>query len=167
MYKAGRPAPVKHRARGFTLIELMITVAIVGILASMAVPLKEIVVKRAQERELRAALREIRSALDAYKRAVEEGRVKSGAGDSGYPKTLDELVSGVENSSSAERQKIYFLRKLPRDPLYPDQSAPAVQTWGKRSYASSPDAPQEGVDVFDVYSLSTGRGLSGAVYRDW
>ena len=155
------------RARGFTLIELMITVAIIGVLASMAVPLKEIVVKRAQERELRTALREIRAGLDAYKKAVDEGKVKGSVGDSGYPKTLDELASGVENSASAERQKIYFLRRLPRDPLHPDEATPAAQTWGKRSYASSSETPQEGVDVFDVYSLAKGRGMNGVVYRDW
>ena len=95
------------QARGFTLVELMITVAIVGVLVSLAVPVKETIVKREQERELRAALREIRSGLDAYKRAVDEGKVKVNVGDSGYPKSLDDLVSGVENISSPDHRKIY------------------------------------------------------------
>ena len=156
-----------HGARGFTLIELVITVGIVGVLASMAVPLKEMVVKRAQERELRVALREIRGALDAYKRAVDEGKVKASAGDSGYPNTIEELAAGIDHAGSAERQKIYFLRKLPRDPMHPDASLAAAQTWGKRSYASAPEEPREGSDVYDVYSLASGRGLNGVPYREW
>ena len=154
-------------ARGFTLIELMITVSIVGVLVSLAMPVKEMVVKREQERELRAALREIRGALDAYKRAVDEGKVKASAGDSGYPKSLDELASGAENISTPDRQKVFFLRRLPRDPLHPDPSTPSAQTWGKRSYASAPEEPREGADVFDVYSLAAGRGMNGVAYREW
>lgn len=156
-----------RRADGFTLIELVITVAIVGILAAMAMPLKEMVVKRGNERDLRNALREIRGALDAYKRAVDEGKVKHGMGDSGFPRTIDELATGVEDISSPERQKLYFLRRVPRDPMHPDPTLPAAQTWGKRSYASGPDEPREGRDVFDVYSLSANRGLNGVPYRDW
>lgn len=156
-----------HGARGFTLIELVITVGIVGVLASMAVPLKEMVVKRGQERELRVALREIRGALDAYKRAVDEGKAQASVGDSGYPKTIEELAAGIDDAGSAERHKIYFLRKLPRDPMHPDASLAAAQTWGKRSYASAPEEPREGSDVYDVYSLASGRGLNGVPYREW
>ncbi len=156
-----------RKASGFTLIELVITVAIVGILAGMAMPLKEIVVKRGNERDLRNALREIRGALDAYKRAVDEGKIKHSVGDSGFPLSIDELAAGVEDISNAERQKIYFLRRVPRDPMNPDASLSAAQTWGKRSYASGPDEPREGRDVFDVYSQAAGRGLNGVPYREW
>ena len=148
-------------ARGFTLVELMITVAIVGVLVSLAVPVKETIVKREQERGLRAALREIRSGLDAYKRAVDEGKVKVEVGDSGYPKALDDLVNGVENISSPDHKKIYFLRRLPSDPMNTDASLPASRTWGKRSYASSAEDPRDEGDVFDVYSLAIGRCING------
>lgn len=155
------------RARGFTLVELMITVSIVGVLVSMAIPVKEMVVKREQERELRAALREIRAALDAYKRAADEGKIKVSVGDSGYPKSLDDLVNGMDNISTPDKRKIYFLRRLPRDPLHADMATPALQTWGKRSYASPADEPREGADVYDIHSLSSGRGMNGIPYREW
>lgn len=156
-----------RRQRGFTLVELMITVAIVGVLVSMAVPVRELIVKREQERELRTALREIRSALDAYKRAVDEGKIQADATGNGYPKLLDDLANGVDNITSPERQKLYFLRRVPRDPFNTDATLPAASTWGKRSYASAADDPQEGDDVFDVFSPSQGRGINGVPYRDW
>ena len=156
-----------NKARGFTLVELMITVAIVGVLVSMAVPVKEMVVKREKERVLRASLREIRGALDAYKRAVDEGKVKMDLGDTGYPKSLDDLVRGVENISSPDHKKIYFLRRLPGDPMNADATLSPAASWGKRSYASSPEEPREGADVFDVYSTASGRGINGIAYLDW
>ena len=158
---------MRRAARGFTLVELMITVAIAGVLVAMAVPAREIVVKRQNERELRSALREIRGALDAYKRAVDEGRLPVAVGESGYPKSLEDLVRGIDNPASPGREKIYFLRRLPRDPFNRDESLAAAQTWGKRSYASAPDEPKEGADVFDVFSLAKEKGLNGVPYRDW
>jgi general secretion pathway protein G len=155
------------RARGFTLIELVITVAIVGLLASAALPLAEINAKRSKESELRAAERDLRSAIDAYKDAADSGRIAMEVGASGYPPTLNVLVDGVDDARSAEKTKIYFLRRIPRDPFYPDQSANAVDTWGLRSYQSPPDNPQPGDDVYDVYSVTNGVGLNGVPYREW
>jgi len=158
---------MKRRSYGFTLIELVVTVAIVGVLASIAVPLGEVSAQRAKEQELRSALRLIRGALDDYKRATEEGRVQRRADGSGYPRSLDELAGGVEDAKSPARVKIFFLRRLPRDPFHPEANVPAGDTWGKRAYASPPDAPFEGEDVFDVYSRSERVGLNGIAYREW
>ncbi len=151
---------------GFTLIELVVTVAIVAVLASVALPVAQLVVKRNKESELRMALRQIRTAIDAYKQAADEGRVTKAADESGYPKSLDALVDGMDDAKSGGKNKIYFLRRLPRDPMAP-ADVPAADTWGKRSYQSPPDDPQEGKDVYDVYSLSDGVGLNGIPYRKW
>jgi general secretion pathway protein G len=153
---------------GFTLIELVVTVAIVALLSTVAFPLAEVVVKRSKEQELRLALREIRSALDAYMQAVEEGRVEHTVGNSAYPESLNVLIEGVPDASSPDRKKrIYFLRRIPRDPLFSDPARPDEETWGLRSYESSHDAPEAGEDVFDVYSLAEGIGLNGIPYRSW
>jgi general secretion pathway protein G len=157
----------RHTRSGFTLIELLVTAAIVAVLASAALPLAELSVKRSRENELRAALRDIRGAIDAYKQAVDEGRVLKKADETGYPHSLEILVEGVEDAHSAKKTRIRFLRRLPRDPLYPDPQTPAAQTWGRRSYDSPHDAPHEGRDVYDVYSLSGGTALGGLPYRDW
>ncbi|HMT80501.1 MAG TPA: type II secretion system protein [Azonexus sp.] len=157
----GRPG------RGFTLIELVITVAIVGILAMTAMPMIEMTARRQKETELRAALREIRTGIDAYRRAVEDGKLEKKADESGYPHRLEDLANGVDNVQDPNKGKIYFLRRLPRDPFATDPDLSAAQTWGKRSYASPPDQPLEGADVFDVYSLAKGNGLNGVPYREW
>jgi general secretion pathway protein G len=152
---------------GFTLIELVVTVVIVGILASAIVPLGQLTIKRAKEAELRAALREIRSALDAYKKAIDDGRLEKTVDASGYPSSLEVLVQGAPDIKDPKKQPIRFLRRLPRDPMYPDASASPQETWGKRSYASPVDMPSEGVDVYDVYSLSRESGLNGVPYKSW
>lgn len=161
-----------HRAtmkaqQGFTLIEMVVTVVIVGILASALVPMAHISVKRSKEAELRVALRDIRSALDAYKKAYDDGRIEKQVDASGYPRSLELLVDGVPDARDASKKKMRFLRRIPRDPLYPDPQASAAETWGKRSYESSADAPQEGADVYDVYSLSRDSGINGIPYRLW
>lgn len=151
----------RRRMRGFTLIELMITVAIVGLLASVALPLAEMSVKRGKEADLRIALREVRQAIDAYKRAGDEGLIAKPAEKSGYPPALKVLVEGVENQRDPKDGRVYFLRRVPVDPMT------GKREWGVRSYASPPDQPQKGDDVFDVYSLSEDTGLNGIRYKDW
>jgi len=153
--------------RGFTLIEMLATVAIVAVLAAATTPMIEIAARRAKESELRAALRSIRGAIDAYKDAVDQGRVVRKADASGYPPALEVLVTGVPDARDPEGKRIYFLRRIPRDPFAADPSLEAARTWGLRSYASPPQAPVAGDDVFDVYSLSPEVGLDGIPYRQW
>ena len=145
----------------------MIVVAIMAVLASSAMPLYELTAQREKEKELRVALRQIREALDAYKRAVNEGRIAKKADESDYPRKLEDLVIGIPDAKDPEKRKIYFLRRLPRDPMSADPALSAAETWGKRAYESPPDNPQEGNDVFDVYSHSQQIGLNGVVYDKW
>jgi general secretion pathway protein G len=138
-----------------------------SILAAIAFPLAELSHRRAQEEELRRSLREIRSALDAYKRMVDAGLIARPSGGSGYPPSLQVLVNGETNAQTPQASKLYFLRRIPRDPLAPDAVIDAAATWGLRSYDSPPDDPRPGRDVYDVYSKAQGSGLDGRPYRQW
>lgn len=153
--------------RGFTLIELLVTLAILALLGTLVLPVAQLATQRRDEAELRRALREIRAGIDAYKKASDEGRVARAAGATGYPPRLEMLVEGVRDQRSPKEAQIYFMRRLPRDPFHADPGTPDADTWGKRSYASEPDEPKEGEDVYDVYSRSEKPGLNGIPYRRW
>ena len=161
------PKRGRRGAEGLSLVELLVVLAIMSVLASIGMPLAELAQRRAKEEELRLALREIRAGLDAYKLMTDTGRIERKAGASGYPPALSMLVDGVADAKSANGARLYILRRLPRDPFAPDSVVDASRTWGLRSYASPPDQPAAGNDVFDVHSLSTGVGLNGIPYRNW
>lgn len=164
--------------RGFTFIELIVVVAIVGILASALVPLAQLQLRRQKESELRLALRTLRGAIDAYKRAYDEGRIEQRPDSSGYPNSLDELQQGVQEILSSGKagsalasehkpgKRIYFLRRIPRDPFGPSERT-ALDHWAQRSSASAPGVFDAGSDVFDVCSQSDARALDGSWYKDW
>jgi general secretion pathway protein G len=163
----GRPT---RSGRGFTLIELVITLALVGIVALAILPFAELNAQRVKEQELRVALREIRTALDAYKDASDAGQIDHPAGASGYPPSLQVMVDGVKDARDPDGGLLMFLRRVPRDPFFiGDASTPAEDTWNKRAYGVPADGEQGGdvEDVFDVTSKSERVGINGVPYKDW
>jgi general secretion pathway protein G len=150
---------------GFTFIELLVVTTILIILASAIMPLARVTIQRERESELRRALREMRTAIDKYKDAVDMGLIGSTdirAGSEGYPPDLDTLVEGVTKANDATGIKLKFLRRVPMDPL--THSA----KWGMRSYQDKPDASSwGGQNVYDVYSKAEGTALDGTKYKDW
>jgi general secretion pathway protein G len=154
---------------------MLITLAIVGLLAMVAMPLYEVTTTRVKETELRQALRTIRAGLDAYKEATDAGILAKAAGESGYPPSLDTLTQVLEKANKRDfglnageaSQRMVILRQLPRDPFFPDPQVPAAQTWNTRAYASRPEDTSSGADVFDVSSMSTRIGLDGTPYSSW
>ena len=155
--------PSRGAAPGFTLVEMLVVVGILSVLAMMVMPMAELAATRQKERELRHALWQIREAIDAYKRAVDQGRIARTTA-SGYPASLAVLAEGAVQQAGGSR--IYFLRQIPRDPFAAQQLA-AEQTWGLRAYASAADRPEPGDDVFDVHSRSGRTGLNGIALSRW
>lgn len=151
---------------GFTLIEMVAVVAIVGVLAVAALPMRELVARRSQELALRASLRSLRDAIDAHKKAADDGLIAKPADASGYPPTLQTLVDGVPEVRAGSGRRLYFLRRLPRDPTA-DPALAAAETWALRSHESPPQAPAPGRDVFDVASRSERTALDGSRYDAW
>ena len=156
--------------KGFTLIELIITVTILAILASAAMPMLQMSVQRSKENELRANLRQIREAIDAYKKAADDGRIKKSIDETGYPADLAILVNGVTDEKDANKNKIKFLRRIPLDPMSPvdkNNIDELPNNWGLRSYKSDAANPTPGADVFDIYSQSQQVGINGVPYAKW
>jgi general secretion pathway protein G len=170
----GRAAPAGRRSAahaGFTLIEMVVVLAIVAILAMAALPLQEMTLRRAQEQALREGLRSIRTALDEHRRLVEAKRVAPGPDGSPWPASLAVLVQGVvlldeQGQALADGPRRYLLRKLPRDP-FADPALAAADTWAQRASSSPPETPAAGADVFDVSSRAEGQALDGTRLADW
>jgi general secretion pathway protein G len=151
--------------RGFTFVELLVVTTIILILSAAAMPLARLTIQRQKEIELHRALREIRTAIDRFKDAVDQGVIGGTdvkAGSEGYPADLDTLVEGVTPLNDATGRKLKFLRRVPIDPMTRDSE------WGMRSYQDSPTSTSWGrQNVFDVYTKSDGVALDGTKYRDW
>ncbi len=155
------------KSSGFTLVELVVTVLIVAILATGAVPIAQVTIQRNKEIELKQALRQIREAIDLYKRAADEGKIMKSIDQTGYPPSLEVLEHGVKNQKDIKGKLMKFIRQVPRDPMSDDPDLRAEETWAKRCYASDADTPTEGADVYDIHSRSQKKAIDGTFYNTW
>jgi general secretion pathway protein G len=152
-------SPAGRRAPGFTLAELVMVVALIAVLSTIALPVAKFTVKRHKEAELRLALRQIRTAIDEYKRLSDQGLIPVKIGGEGYPESLEELVEGVEIVGQETERR--FLRRIPVDPM-------TKEDWVLRSYQDDPDATSwGGENIYDVRTSSEGVALDGTKYADW
>lgn len=162
---ASEGGTARRTERGYTFVELLIVTTVLLILASAVMPLAQVTSQRQREAELRRTLRELRTSIDAFKNAVEQGRIPTTELEptsEGYPADLETLVEGVSAANDATGRKLKFLRRIPIDPMTADTE------WGLRSYQDSPtDDSWGGQNVFDVYTKSGGTALDGTKYRDW
>jgi len=154
----------RERGSGFSLIELIVTVALISILVGLALPLARNTIQREREKELRQALRDMRAAIDRYKTAADNGQIMADAMANGYPPDLETLASGVD-LLSAVGKKIFFLRAVPIDPM---SECRCNTDWDLRSDQDDPTAGSwGGQDVFDVHTKSNGTAMDGTKYKDW
>jgi general secretion pathway protein G len=153
---------VREKQKGLTYVEVMITIAILLILAGATIPVAKTAIKRQKELELKAALREMRTAIDNYKKYTDQGLLqKEGLESEGYPPDLDTLVEGVAQQGTIDK-KIRFLRRIPKDPMT------NTYDWGLRSLQDDPNSMSWGrQNVFDVYTTSEATGLDGTPYNQW
>ena len=148
----------KRHTRGVTLIELIVAIAIMAILTGAAVPIARVSIKRDKEKRLRAALWEMRDAIDRYKDAADRGAFQTKVGSEGYPPDLETLVNGVDVNG----KKIKFLRRIPVDPMT------GTTEWGLRSMQDDPQSDSfGGQNVFDVYSKTMDKASDGTSYSEW
>ena len=163
--RAVRSAAAGGHERGYTFIELIVVTTILMILASAVLPLAQVTSQRQKEAELRRSLREVRTAIDRFKAAVDQGQIPTTElepGSEGYPPDLETLVEGVSAAGDASGRKLKFLRRIPVDPMTNDTE------WGMRSYQDTPTSTSwGGQNVFDVYTKNGGTGLDGTKYSEW
>ncbi|MBI4463273.1 MAG: type II secretion system protein [Acidobacteria bacterium] len=147
---------------GLTLVELIVAVALLSLLSTIALPVARVQLKREKERKLHQSLREVRTAIDRYKEAADRGMIQVELGTEGYPPNLEILVEGVKLANSPEGKLLKLLRRIPQDPMTNSTE------WGLRSYQDRPDSLSwGGQNVFDVYTRSQGEALDGTRYSEW